>query len=161
MVLTGTSTVPFDDDTAPVADRDPVNQLVGLIEVLRCQQHGGPRPHQPVGFLPILLHTESPKTQQPVRKYSGKVRAAGIIQIVTSCMWGVITLVQIVYVLQNGIGTTNLFVAAWNTIMTVYGIIEGVKLLNGRKTEARAGFRSAVAGIVWYLIQPIGPQSCL
>jgi hypothetical protein len=109
--------------------------------------------NSPQNVPPIV--EELPIIKRPIRKFSGKARAAGIIQITTSSLWGIITLFQIVNILQNGMGTSNLFVAVWNTVVTVYGIIEGVKLLNGLKKEARAGFRSAVVGIAWYLIQAI------
>lgn len=52
-------------------------------------------------------------------------------------------------------GSSNLFVAVWNTVMTVYGIIDGVKLLNAGKGESRSALKGTVVGIAWYLIQAI------
>lgn len=92
---------------------------------------------------------------QTVRKYRGKTRAAGIIQIITSSLWGIITFGQIIYILNYGMGTTNLLVAVWNTIMTVYGIIEGARLLHGGLKESKVGLRAAIVNIGWYLVQAI------
>lgn len=89
------------------------------------------------------------------KMYNGKARAAGILQIIASVMWGVITLIQITDILTNGMSTESVIVAIWNTVMTIGGITEGVKLLNGHKKECQAAIRSTVIGTVWYLVQSI------
>lgn len=89
------------------------------------------------------------------QSFSGKVRAAGVILIVTSSLWGIVTLAQIINIITYGIGTSSLSLAVWNTIMTVTGIIQGIKLQHASKSDFKSTYRNTMIGIVWYLIQGI------